>query len=101
MKKINSIVPPYIYFISLFIFYYAYSPFFSFGFLQKFYCRNLSLGLTTKARACKVLGKEGSPGVRSHAPGSARKCEGIDPHTPKGTSTLGVGVLVDSRMFRE
>jgi hypothetical protein len=21
----------------------------------------------------------------SHAPGSARECEGIDPHTPKGT----------------
>jgi hypothetical protein len=35
----------------------------------------------------------------SHAPGSARKYEGIDPHTPKGTPTLGIGVLVDSRMF--
>jgi hypothetical protein len=34
-------------------------------------------------------------------PGSARECEGIDPHTPKGTPTLGVGVLVDSRMFRK
>jgi hypothetical protein len=37
--------------------------------------------------------------------GSARQCEGIDPHLPKGTPTLGVGVLgvgvlVDSRMFR-
>jgi hypothetical protein len=30
-----------------------------------------------------------------HAPGSARKCEGIDPHTPKGTPILAVGVLVD------
>jgi hypothetical protein len=36
-----------------------------------------------------------------HALGSARKCEGMDPHTPKGTPTLGVGVLVDSQMFRE
>jgi hypothetical protein len=26
-------------------------------------------------------------------PGSARECEGIDLHTPKGTPTLGVGVL--------
>ncbi len=55
----------------------------------------------TKAKGCKVVGQEGSPGVMSHAPGSARKCEGIDPHTLKGTPTLGVGVPVDSRMFRE
>jgi len=31
----------------------------------------------------------------SHAPRSARECEGIDPHTPKGTPTLGVGVPMD------
>jgi len=37
----------------------------------------------------------------SHAPESAKECEGIDLHTPKGTPTLGVGVPVDSRMFRE
>jgi hypothetical protein len=30
-----------------------------------------------------------------------QECEGIDPHTPKGTLTLGVRVSVDSRMFRE
>jgi len=36
-----------------------------------------------------------------HALRSAKECEGIDPHTPKGTPTLGVGVLVDSRMFKE
>jgi len=35
-----------------------------------------------------------------HAFGSARECEGIDPHTPKGTPTLGVGVPVDSRIFK-
>jgi len=29
-------------------------------------------------------------------PGSARECMGIDPHTSKGTPTLGVGVQVDS-----
>jgi len=34
-------------------------------------------------------------------PGSERKCEGMNPHTSKGASTLGVGVPVDSRMFRE
>jgi hypothetical protein len=64
-------------------------------------CRNPSLGLMTKARGCKVAGQEGSSGVMPHALGSARECEGIDLHTSKGTPLLGVGVLVDSRMFRE
>jgi hypothetical protein len=64
-------------------------------------CRNPSLGLVTKARGCKVVGQEGSLGGMPHAPGNARECEGIGFHTPKGTPTLGVGVPVDSRMFRE
>jgi len=42
-----------------------------------------------KAKGCKVVGQEGSPGIMLHAPGNARKCEGIDLHTPKG-------LLVDS-----
>jgi hypothetical protein len=46
-------------------------------------CRNPSLGLVTKARACKVAGQGGSPGVTSHAPKSAKECEGMNPHTPK------------------
>ncbi len=46
-------------------------------------CRNLSLRLMTKARACKGVGQEGSSQVTSHAPGSVGECEGIDPHTPK------------------
>jgi hypothetical protein len=36
-----------------------------------------------------------------HAPGGVGKCEGINPHTPKGASTLGIGVLMDSQMFKE
>ncbi len=64
-------------------------------------CCNLSLGLVAKARGCKVAGQEGSTGVMPHAPGSARECERIGLHTPKGTPTLGVGVPVDSQMFRE
>jgi hypothetical protein len=64
-------------------------------------CRNPSLGLATKAKGCKVVGQEGSPGVMLHAPRNARGCEGIDLHTPKGSPTLGVGVPVDSPMFRE
>ncbi len=58
-------------------------------------CRNPSFGLATKARGCKVASQEGSPGVMPHAPRSVRECEGIDLHTPKGTPTLAVGVLVD------
>jgi len=55
----------------------------------------------TKAKGCKVVGQEGSPGVMLHAPRSVREWEGIGPHIPKGTPTLGVGVSVDSQMFRE
>ncbi len=32
---------------------------------------------------------------------SEGKCEGMNLHTPKGVSTLGVGVSVDSQIFRE
>jgi hypothetical protein len=45
-----------------------------------------------KARACKVEGQEKKPE-------SERKCEGMNLHTPKGASTLGVGVPVDFQMF--
>jgi len=48
----------------------------------------------TKVRACKVAGQEKKLE-------SERKCEGMNPHTPKGASTLGVGVSVDSQMFKE
>jgi len=73
------------------------------SFIQRYtnsLCRNPSLGLATKAKGCKVVGQERSPGIMSHAPGNARECEGIDPHIPKGTTILGVGVPVDSRIFR-
>ncbi len=56
-------------------------------------CRNPSPGLVTKARACKVVSQKKSLGVK--------ESEGMNLHTPKGASTLGVGVPVDSRMFRE
>ncbi len=45
--------------------------------------RNPSLGLVTKARACKGVGQEGSLGITSHVLGSARECEGTNLHTPK------------------
>ncbi len=46
----------------------------------------------TKARACKGASQEGSPGVTSHAHGSAKECEGVNPHTLKSTPIVGVGV---------
>jgi hypothetical protein len=64
-------------------------------------CRNPSLRLVTKARACKNAGQEGRSRVTFPTPGSAKECEGMNPHTPKGTPTLGVGVPVDFEIFRE
>jgi hypothetical protein len=52
-------------------------------------CHNPSLGFTTKARAYKSAGQKGSPGVTFHALGSTKECEGMNPHTPKGTLILG------------
>jgi hypothetical protein len=46
-------------------------------------CRNPSLGLMTKARACKGVGQKGSSKVTYHALGSVGECEGMNPHTPK------------------
>jgi len=60
-----------------------------------------NLGLTTKVNVYKVASQKGSSGIMSHAPGSAKECEGIDLYTPKGTLTLGVEVLVDSQIFKE
>jgi hypothetical protein len=55
-------------------------------------CHNPSFGLTTKARACKVTGQEGSSEVTSHVSGSAKECEWMNLHTPKWTLILRVGV---------
>jgi len=55
----------------------------------------------TKARACKVIGQKGTPGVTPHALESVGNCEGMNPHIPKGAFTLGVGVLMNSQIFRE
>ncbi len=41
-------------------------------------CHNPSLRLVTK-----VVGQEGSLGVTSRAPMSAKECEGMSPHTSK------------------
>jgi len=54
------------------------------------FCHNPSLGLVTKARGCKVTGQE-------RKPENERKCEGMNPHTLKGASTLGIRISVDFR----
>jgi hypothetical protein len=63
--------------------------------------RNLNLGLVTKAKGLQGCGPRGSPGITSHTPENVRKCEGVNPRTPKATPTLGDEVLVDSRNFKE
>ncbi len=60
---------------------------------------NPNLGLAIEARDCKVAGQKGSPKVTSHAPGSVGKCEGMNTHTSKGVSILGIGVPMDSQIF--
>jgi hypothetical protein len=47
------------------------------------WCHNSSFGFTTKAKACKGAGQEGSSRVTFHVPGSVKESEGINPHTPK------------------
>jgi hypothetical protein len=55
-------------------------------------CRNPSFGLVTKAKGVARVRAKRKSGVTSHTPGSVRKCEGVNPHTPKWTPMLGVGV---------
>jgi hypothetical protein len=63
-------------------------------------CHNPNLGLVTKVKGLQGCEPKGSLGITLHAPGSVRKCEGMNPHTPKVIPTLGDGVLVDSRILR-
>jgi hypothetical protein len=67
----------------------------------KVICHNPSLGLVTKARACKSAREEGGLGDTYYTPGNAGKCGRMNPHTPKVTPTWGVEFPKDSRIFRE
>jgi hypothetical protein len=55
------------------------------------YYRNPSLRFTTKARVYKSAGQEKDPWM----------WESVNTHTPKWTPMLGIGVLVESWIFRE
>jgi len=67
---------------------------------NRFDVPTLALGSRPRQRGCKG-GPRRSPGVTSHTPRSVGKCEGGIPHILKATATLGDGVPVDSRNFRE
>jgi hypothetical protein len=61
----------------------------------------LALGSRPRQKGLQGCGPKGNPGVTSGTPGNVGKCEGVNPHTPKATPTLGDGVPVDSRNFRD
>ncbi len=61
----------------------------------------LALGSRPRQKGLQGCGPKGSLGVTSETLGSARECEGVSLHTPKATPTLGEGVPVDSRNFKE
>jgi hypothetical protein len=63
-------------------------------------CHKPSPRLATKARACKGAGQQWSPWITFHTPGNVGECEGMNPHTPKWTLALGVGVSMDPWIFR-
>jgi hypothetical protein len=67
---------------------------------QKVWCHNFRFGLTTKANAYKGACQEWSMGVTFHALENVGECEGMNLHIPKWTATLGVGVLMNSWIFR-
>jgi hypothetical protein len=59
-----------------------------------------------------ILGAWPSKGMERCEPGvqpeshihhlrSAGECEGMNPHTPNGHPTLGIGILMDSQIFKE
>jgi hypothetical protein len=61
----------------------------------------LALGSRPRQKGLQGCGPKGSLGVTSETPGSEGECEGVSHHTPEATPTLGDGVPVDSRNFRE
>jgi hypothetical protein len=62
----------------------------------------LTLGSQPRQKGlARLWWPRGSLRVTSHALGRVGKCEGMNPHTPKATPTLGDGISVDFRTFRE
>ncbi len=55
-------------------------------------CRNPNLGLATKVRGLQGCGPRRKPESHFTCSRECKECEGMNPHTPKGTPMLGVGV---------
>jgi len=60
----------------------------------------LALGSRPRQKGLQGCRLRENPIITSHTPGSVGKCEGVNPHTPKATPTLGDGVPLDSQNFR-
>jgi hypothetical protein len=58
----------------------------------KWIVTTLALGSRPRQGGYKVAGQEGGPGVTSHALGSGKECERMNPHTPKWTPIVRIGV---------
>jgi hypothetical protein len=54
----------------------------------------------TKSRAYEGVGQEWSLTITFHVLGSVGRCEGMNPHTPKWSPTLGVGVPMDFQILK-
>jgi hypothetical protein len=65
--------------------------------LRKSSCHDLIFGLATKAKAWQGVGQECNLGSHLHY----QKCERMNPHTPKWTPTLGVGIFMDLEIFQK
>jgi hypothetical protein len=72
----------------------------------------LALGSRPRQRACKGVNQKEARELRQEEAReshhifsgmleSVKEYEGVNPHTPKATPTLGDGFPVDSRNFRE
>ncbi len=61
----------------------------------------LALGLRPKQKHEKVQVKSAIRESHLHSQICEGMCQGMNPHTPKWTPILGVGVPMDSRFFRE
>jgi hypothetical protein len=55
----------------------------------------------TKARGMERYRLRVQLGTHIHIPRNVGKCEGMSPCTPKWAPILGVGVLMESRIFRK
>ncbi len=64
-------------------------------------CCNPSLGFAIKTRALLAKVQAKSEDRKSHfILSGVEECEKMNPHTPKWTPTLGIGVPMDFRIFR-